>query len=116
MVSYYPFFNNQASLANLQSSLNGMASKYGKQVIVAETNWPEQCSLYSCTYLIPFADGIATASTSQYPFPPSTSNIPFSAAGQTTWVHDIINVVQSVPNGLGQGVFYWEPAWLNNTG
>ncbi|EIN07971.1 glycosyl hydrolase 53 [Punctularia strigosozonata HHB-11173 SS5] len=98
-VSYYPFFSNQASLANLQSSLNGMASKYGKQLIIAETNWPVECT-----------------STSADPFPPSTSNIPFSASGQTTWVHDIINVVQSVPNGLGKGLFYWEPAWLNNTG
>lgn len=31
-------------------------------------------------------------------------------------VHDIIDVVKQVPHGLGQGVNYWEPAWLNNTG
>ena len=39
-----------------------------------------------------------------------------SVAGQTEWVHDIVKVVKGVPNGLGQGVNYWEPAWLNNTG
>jgi arabinogalactan endo-1,4-beta-galactosidase len=28
---------------------------------------------------------------------------------------DVITIVQQVPYGLGQGIFYWEPAWLNNT-
>lgn len=45
----------------------------------------------------------------------SNTNIPISPEGQTEWVREIVKVVKAVPNGLGQGVNYWEPAWLNNT-
>ncbi|KAK5018225.1 hypothetical protein LTR16_001255 [Cryomyces antarcticus] len=31
-------------------------------------------------------------------------------------VHDVVRIVKAVPNGLGQGVNYWKPAWSNNTG
>lgn len=27
----------------------------------------------------------------------------------------MVRVVKDVPYGLGRGVHYWEPAWLNNT-
>jgi arabinogalactan endo-1,4-beta-galactosidase len=63
----------------------------------------------------------------------SEPSIPASVSGQLEWVHDIVEVVKGVPNGLGQGIHYWgnytfspaygdaadsfsEPAWLNNTG
>lgn len=38
-VSYYPFYNQLATLGNLKSSLTNMANKWGKQLVVAETNW-----------------------------------------------------------------------------
>lgn len=93
-VSYYPFYSASATLANLKSSLRNMASKWGKQLVVAETNWPVSCP------------------NPKYHFPSDTSSIPFSASGQTTWVKDVANVVSSV-NG-GSGIFYWEPAWVQN--
>jgi arabinogalactan endo-1,4-beta-galactosidase len=57
-----------------------------------------------------------TANTTAYPFPPSTAGIPFSAQGQIAWTRDILAVVQAIPRGLGQGLFYWEPGYVNNTG
>ncbi|KUI67913.1 Arabinogalactan endo-beta-1,4-galactanase [Cytospora mali] len=93
-VSYYPFYNDQATLANLKSSLTNMASKWGKGIVVAETNWPTSCSHPA------------------YTFPSDTTSIPFSAAGQSTWLKDVASIVDNVDNGLG--LFYWEPAWLNN--
>jgi len=39
----------------------------------------------------------------------------YSVDGQLIWVNEVIDIVKEVPNGLGQGVHYWEPAWLNNT-
>jgi arabinogalactan endo-1,4-beta-galactosidase len=51
-----------------------------------------------------------------YPNPPSSEpEIPYDIAGQTTWVDDVIDVAKQIPYGLGRGVHYWEPAWLNNT-
>jgi arabinogalactan endo-1,4-beta-galactosidase len=50
------------------------------------------------------------------PIPESSEpEIPYSIAGQTEWTDDVISIVQQIPYGLGQGVHYWEPAWLNNT-
>lgn len=64
--------------------------------MVAETNWPFTCS------------------SPAYAFPSDAKSIPFSAAGQTTWVQDVANVVKGVSGGAG--LFYWEPAWIQNAG
>jgi len=93
-VSYYPFYNSAATLANLKTSLANMASGWGKGLIVAETNWPVSCP------------------SPQSSFPSDASSIPKSADGQRTWIQDVAYVVASV-NG-GEGLFYWEPAWIQN--
>jgi len=93
-VSYYPFYNSDATLANLKTSLTDMASKWGKELVVAETDWPTSCP------------------DPAYSFPSDTTSIPFSAAGQTTWVKDVAAIVAGVSGGIG--LFYWEPAWINN--
>jgi arabinogalactan endo-1,4-beta-galactosidase len=73
-----------------------MANTWGKEIVVAEVNWPISCP------------------NPAYAFPSDTKGIPFSAAGQTTFLKDVANVVASVKNG--KGLFYWEPAWLQNAG
>lgn len=73
-----------------------MASTYGKELVVAETNWPVTCD------------------SPQYPFPGDTSGIPKSAAGQTTWVKEVAKIVAATSKGVG--LFYWEPAWISNAG
>lgn len=94
-VSYYPFYNSAATLASLKSSLTQMKTKYGKEIQVVETDWPLKCT------------------SPAYKFPSDTTNIPFSAAGQTTWLKDVASVVEAAG---GNGLFYWEPAWLSNAG
>lgn len=71
-----------------------MAAAYGKELIVAETDWPFQCD------------------DPAYDFPSDASDIPFSAEGQTEWLQAIADIVEKVDGATG--VFYWEPAWLNN--
>ncbi|KAF7953454.1 uncharacterized protein EAE97_000853 [Botrytis byssoidea] len=93
-VSYYPFYTSAATLASLKTSLTNMASTWGKQLVVAETNWPFACP------------------SPAYAFPSDATSIPFSAAGQTTWIKDVAAVVAGVSGGVG--LFYWEPAWINN--
>lgn len=95
--SFYPFYGTAATLENLSDSLRAVAAKYGKPIQVVETDWPDICN------------GAAAPALSE-------PSIPVSVSGQTEWVRDIIQVVKDVPNSLGQGVNYWEPAWLNNTG
>lgn len=88
-LSYYPFYNPSATLAALKSSIATLKAKYGKQVVVAETDWPTSCP------------------SPKYAFPADAKGIPFSAAGQSTWLRD-------VAAAGGEGLFYWEPAWLDN--
>jgi arabinogalactan endo-1,4-beta-galactosidase len=56
---------------------------------LTETNWPTSCP------------------SPKYAFPSDTKSIPFSAAGQSTWLKD-------VAAAGGSGLFYWEPAWTDN--
>lgn len=71
-----------------------MASTWGKELVVAEVNWPQSCP------------------NPAYAFPSDVKSIPFSAAGQTTFLKDVANVVAGVSKG--NGLFYWEPAWVQN--
>lgn len=93
-VSYYPFYSSSATLASLKTSLTNMASKWGKGLVVAETNWPVSCPNPS------------------YSFPSDCDSIPYSAAGQTTFVKDVAAIIAGVSGG--EGLFYWEPAWIQN--
>ena len=96
-MSFYPFYSPAATFSNLTLAFNEFVAKYNKPVMVVETNWPELC------------DG------KYEPIPNFTENFPISAEGQLDWMDGIINVLQNVPNGMGKGLYYWEPAWLNNT-
>ncbi|KAL2019488.1 hypothetical protein VTK56DRAFT_9604 [Thermocarpiscus australiensis] len=93
-VSFYPFYSASATLDSLRSSLNNMVSSWAKEVAVVETDWPTSCP------------------SPQYSFPADVQNIPFSAAGQVTYVTRVAEVVSSVSRGVG--LFYWEPAWIDN--
>ena len=93
-VSFYPFYSASATLSSLKSSLINMANKWGKELVVAETDWPTSCP------------------NPAYAFPSDARNIPFTAAGQSQWIKAIADVVASVPKG--NGLFYWEPAWIHN--
>lgn len=94
--SFYPFYGVDATLENLQDSLDTLANEYGKPLHVVETDWPVICNGSGAPAL-------------------SEPSIPVSVPGQIEWVQDIAEVVNNVPMGLGQGVNYWEPAWLNST-
>ncbi|KAI0479416.1 glycoside hydrolase family 53 protein [Xylariaceae sp. FL0804] len=93
-VSYYPFYNSDATLSSLKTSLTNLASNWGKEIVIAETDWPTSCP------------------DPEYSFPSDLTSIPFSAEGQTTFIQEVAAVVADVSNGVG--LFYWEPAWIDN--
>ncbi|KAH8667405.1 glycoside hydrolase family 53 protein [Tricladium varicosporioides] len=95
-LSYYPFYNSAATMASLKTSLNNLASGYGKQIVIAETDWPVSCP------------------NPAYSFPSDASSIPKSVAGQTTWMKDVAAIVAATSSSLGVGLFYWEPGWVGN--
>ncbi|TBU33107.1 arabinogalactan endo-1,4-beta-galactosidase [Dichomitus squalens] len=91
-VSFYPFYDAGATLSALKSSLTNFTKNFGKPIVVAETDWPVSCSGVSLT----------------------EPSIPVSASGQQTWTNDIKNILAGLPNGRGQGIFYWEPGWVGS--
>ncbi|KAK0655582.1 family 53 glycosyl hydrolase [Cercophora newfieldiana] len=93
-VSFYPFYSASATLSALKASLTNMANTWGKEVHVVETDWPTSCP------------------QPRYQFPSDARSIPYSAAGQATWIEKVAEVVASVKGGTGFN--YWEPAWIHN--
>ncbi|KAK1979639.1 family 53 glycosyl hydrolase [Colletotrichum cereale] len=97
-LSFYPFYGTAATFENLRAVLRAMADKYGKPMQVVETDYPAVC------------DGRWN------PIPESSEpGIPYSVAGQVEWMAEVLRIVREAPGGLGRGLWYWEPAWLENT-
>ena len=83
--SYYPFFHGP--LANVTTCLSNAAVRYGKPVMLAETAFPWTNSVTSWTNKL-------------YGFAPTVD-------GQVSFIAALAKVLQSVPNHLGAGIFYW---------
>ncbi|WP_321996364.1 glycosyl hydrolase 53 family protein [Draconibacterium orientale] len=89
--SYYPWWHG--SILDLRETLNFMARAYQKEIIVVEAAY----NFAPAEYIgkpAPFAE---------------------SPEGQRQFLEEVNRVVLNVPNGLGVGVFWWEPA-LENKG
>ena len=103
--SYYPIWHG--TLIDLKNSLTYLAEHFPDQgIVVAETG-------YQWTTVVNF-DGKGN--------PLNANNLltgyPASVDGQKRFLIQVRNIVQTLPNNRGAGVFYWEPAWLpdNNYG
>jgi arabinogalactan endo-1,4-beta-galactosidase len=84
--SYYPWWHG--SLNDLRENMIFMAKEYKKDIIVVEVayNW-------------------MPAEYKNHPGP-----FPESPEGQREFLEEVNRVVQETPDGLGKGVFWWEPA------
>lgn len=102
--SYYPYWHG--TLDNLTSVLKGIASKYDKYVMVAETSWATTLE-----------DGDGHDNTVRVGNN-DTATYAFSVQGQANEVRSVINAVNLIDTTLSNGkraalgVFYWEPAWI----
>ncbi len=96
-LSFYGYWHG--TLAQLRTNLHDAASRYGKDVLVAETAYPFRLGSKDNH------EDIIAGPSQLVPGYPATPQ------GQTAWMRDIGQVVASVPGGRGLGIFYWEPAW-----
>lgn len=85
-ISCYPRWHG--GVAKLRGSLHDLALRYQHPIIIVETayNWTP-------------GDFIG-----------KKSDFPESPAGQADLLRAVDAAVRSIPRGLGQGVFWWEPA------
>jgi arabinogalactan endo-1,4-beta-galactosidase len=84
--SYYPWWHG--SLDDLRANLIFMAEEYKKPIYVVETAYDWRPTEYV---------------NKPAPFPESPE-------GQKDFLAGVNRMVQETPNGLGMGVFWWEPA------
>ena len=99
-LSYYPFWHG--SLADLSQNVNNLASRYGKDIVVAETSYPWTLSSGE--------DGPTFVSDTQAL--PDGARYPPTPQGQEMYYRALNNVLRQVPGGHGAGFFVWEPGWL----
>ena len=94
-LSYYPFFHGP--LAAMRANVDDLATRYGKPIVIAESQYPWT-----------LANGDSTGNfvwqASQV-----SDGYPATPGGQLSFYNDMLSILAQVPNGLGHGLFYWEP-------
>ncbi|MDW7691391.1 glycosyl hydrolase 53 family protein [Flammeovirgaceae bacterium SG7u.111] len=96
--SYYPIWHTQVSLPQLKSTIAGFKSTFNKDVMILEVAYPwitEGNDSYNNLF---GGSGMV-------------SGYPFTLEGHKNIMKDI---TQSVVDGGGIGVIYWEPAWVTS--
>jgi arabinogalactan endo-1,4-beta-galactosidase len=84
--SYYPWW--QGSLKDLKDNLTFMANRYKRPIVVVETAYDWRDGEVFKQGKPPFAQ---------------------TPEGQAAFFAAVIRTVEETPNGLGKGVFWWEP-------
>ena len=97
-LSWYPIYHG--TLAQLKSNLDDLAQRYAKPLVVVETAYGWTLNLGDTTPNL--LDAVHEAH----------AGYPATVEGQARVIRDVIATVAAVPNGLGRGFFYWEPAWI----
>lgn len=101
-VSYYPWWHGP--LSALEANLNALAARFGKGVVVVETAYPWTLQWFDATHNL-------VGQESQL-----LDGYPATFAGQARFLAEVTRIVRAVPDGLGRGVVWWEPAWVAGAG
>ena len=97
-ISFYPYWHGK--IADLVANMADLETRYGKQLIVAETAY---------AWTLDNGDSLGNS------FGPGSDRLGGYKAtiqGQATAIRDIIAAVAGTPKSLGIGIFYWEPDWI----
>ncbi|MGA8718807.1 MAG: glycosyl hydrolase 53 family protein [Solirubrobacteraceae bacterium] len=101
-LSYYPFFHGP--LADMRANVDALATRYAKPIVIAESQYPWTLANGDTT-------GNFVWQSSQV-----SDGYPATPGGQLSFYNDMLSILAQVPNGLGQGLFYWEPEWIPGVG
>ena len=106
-LSYYPFWHG--SLADLEHNMHDIASRYHKDLVVAEVSMGYTMEDYASYEKLEPSQrkGMATK-----PELVAKIDYPMTKQGQADFMEDFMRRVANVPGGHGKGFFYWEPAWI----
>ncbi|HEY5915778.1 MAG TPA: glycosyl hydrolase 53 family protein [Chryseolinea sp.] len=96
--SYYPIWHTTVPLAALSSKVAAFRLKYNKPIMILETAYPWTTDNHD-------------AYTNIFGSQPALSGFPFTVKGQLEMMKAI---TQSMKEGGGSGVVYWESAWITS--
>ena len=96
--SYYPLWHTTVEVDQLSNNVSSFKNKYDKGVMILETAYP---------WTAAGDDNYNNLFGGQ----PSITSYPYSTQGQ----YDLmVKISQEVKDGGGQGLVYWEPAWISS--
>lgn len=97
-LSYYPFWHG--TFMDLKETMEQLIKDYGKPIMVAETAHAWRKSQKG--FIDEAQERIA--------------GIPATPAGQKKVLDMVMNIVASLPDKMGLGIYYWEPLCVPKTG
>ncbi len=95
-LSYYPIWSDY-SLDDVQNPLTNLINTYNKKLMIVETAYPFTLDNADSANNILGSDALI-------------NGYPASQQGQLNYLNQLKNVVK---NAGGEGVIYWEPAWVS---
>ena len=106
-LSYYPYWSG--TLAGLEENLRALAKACRKPLLITETATGHTLDDYGVIErLAPDArKGPAACEKEAASIP-----WPMTPEGQAAFLAELSALIRRVPDGLGAGIVYWEPAWL----
>jgi arabinogalactan endo-1,4-beta-galactosidase len=101
-LSYYPWWHG--TLDRVEATLDSVARRYEKDVIIVETAYPWTLAWCDDTpNIVGREEQLHTA-------------YPATVDGQSAFLRDLIDIVAVVPASRGRGVFYWAPEYISVPG
>lgn len=97
-LSYYPWWHG--TMEAMEQTVNTVAAKYEKPVLLAETAYPWTLQWYDNTNnLVGLPEHLL----------PGYERLPDA---QYTFLKDVLSVVRRIPEGRGAGISYWAPEFM----
>ncbi len=97
-LSFYSWWHG--NFLDLQQNMAGLASRYGKPIVVVETAYP---------WTLAWADDVHNPVGEEGQL---LTGYPATKRGQAAFVADVRTAVTQVPQNLGAGFFYWAPDYI----
>lgn len=107
-MSYYPFWHG--NFEALEKNVNDIAVRYGKEIVIAEVSMGHTMQDYRKYEKPESIDDLKGMATRKELI--ANLDYPMTIEGQADFMRHLNRIIGNVPNGLGRGYYYWEPAWV----
>jgi len=97
-LSYYSWWHG--TLEEFSANMHDLAVRYKKPIVVVEVAYPWT--------MTPPDDNPLIFNKEEWIYP----GFPPTVDGQRRWLLELMLRIKEVPDGLGRGLYYWEPCWI----